>query len=210
MTPAEQQQDLIVLAADLSMQVALQEVLRRHHSLGIREISFKVIQQPNYDTAFLQSGDLTLRSQSRNYRHALAVCDRHGCAKSGLPRERLEAMIEKRLENHWSNRAAAIVIDPELENWMWADSPHVAEALGWQGGMSALWAWLRNEGLLAEGQAKPANPQAALHKALRLKNKRKSSSLFKDLASKVSLHTCIDPAFLKLRSILQGWFPPSA
>jgi hypothetical protein len=185
-------------------------VLRRHQPLGIRAISYDVIQQPNYDTAFLQSAHLTLQAQSRNFRHALAVCDRHGCAKSLLPRERLEALIENQLANQWGDRAAAIVIDPELENWVWADSPHVAEAPGWQGGMSALWTWLRNKGLLAEGQTKPAGPQAVLLEALRLKNKRKSSSLFKDLASKVSLHACIDPAFLKLRSTLQGWFPPVA
>jgi hypothetical protein len=30
---------------------------------------------------------------------------------------------------HWEDRAAAIVIDPELENWFWADSPHIADPI---------------------------------------------------------------------------------
>ncbi|HYW44267.1 MAG TPA: hypothetical protein VE959_15505 [Bryobacteraceae bacterium] len=199
-------QDLIVLAADGSMQGALEEVLKRYHSLGIREISYKVIQQPNFDPGVLHSGHSLLQSQNKNYLHAVAVCDRHGCGKEALPREELETLIEKSLSNHWADRAAAIVIDPELENWLWADSPHVAKEIGWPGGKIELREWLRNEGFLTPGQSKPSDPKAALEKALRLTKRRQSSALYRTLASKVTLQQCADPAFLKLTETLRRWF----
>ena len=123
-----------------------------------------------------------------------------------LPREQLEALIESRLSTHWAGCAAAVVIDPELESWVWADSPHVAQAIGWPGDMSSLRTQLRKEGLLVEGRAKPTDPKTALDRALRLSGKRRSSSLFQALAARVSLQGCVDPAFLKLRGTLQRWF----
>jgi hypothetical protein len=159
MTPREKPKDLIVLAADLSMQVAIKEVLNRHSSLGIREISHDVLAHPNNDPGVFREAHNFLQAQTRNYLHALAACDRDGCGKEALPREQLEALIESRLSIHWADRAAAVVIDPELESWVWADSPHVAQAIGWPGDMSSLRTQLRKEGLLVEGRAKPADPQ---------------------------------------------------
>jgi len=207
MTP-EERKDLIVLAADPSMQVALKQILMRHQSLGIRETSYYVVSHPDRDPGVFQGAHLFLRAQRRNYHHALAVCDRLGCGKEALPREQLETIIEGKLSNDWDDRAAAIVIDPELENWLWTDSPHVAQAIGWTSGMPDLRAWLQKEGLLVEGQAKPADPKAALERAWRRTKERRSSSLYESLASKVSLRSCTDPAFRKLTKTLQDWFPP--
>lgn len=130
MTPAELPKNLIVLTADLSMQVALKQILRRHQALGICGISHDVIPHPERDPGVLQGAHNLLRAQRRNYHHALAICDRQGCGKEALSREKLETIIEGNLSIDWDDRAAAIVIDPELENWLWTDSPHVAEAVG--------------------------------------------------------------------------------
>ena len=127
--------------------------------------------------------------------------------KEAKRREELEALIESQLSNHWGDRAAAIVIDPELENWVWTDSPHVAQAIGWRGDIAALRTWLQNQGLLEESRAKPTDPKAALETALARMRKPKSSSLFAEIASKVSLRACTDPAFQKLKTTLQHWFP---
>jgi len=207
MIPAEGQRDLVVLVADLDMKAMIDAALKRTPALGIREVSHFVAQHLYRDSGVLQGAHDFLQSQSRNYLHALTVCDRQGCGREDLSREQLETMIEGRLSNHWADRAAAVVIDPELENWVWADSPHVARAIGWPDGMPALRTWLLNEGFLAEGQAKPADPKAALLKALRSTRQRQSSALYQAVASTVSLRRCGDPAFLKLRAKLQSWFP---
>lgn len=210
MIPLETASDLIVLAADKSMQLAVIEILNRHQAIGIRTIVHRVILQPNYDSGVLLSAHKLLQAQSRNYLHALTICDRHGCGRETLSREQLETRIEHQLSAHWADRAAAIVVDPELENWFWADSPHVAHTIGWKSGLSNLRAWLGNEGFLEEGRPKPLRPKEALEKALRHNFVRRSSALYADLASKVSFQHCGDPAFRKLIATLQRWFPATA
>jgi hypothetical protein len=207
MTPVAAPKDLIVLAADSSIEAAMTALLGRYQALGIAMISHAVILQPNYDSGVLRSGAATLQAQRRNYLHALTICDRHGCGKESAPREHLESRIEKQLAVHWEDRATAIVIDPELENWFWTDSAHVAETVGWKKGMGDLRQWLGREGFLTPGKTKPTDPKAALQKALRLTRKPKSSSLYGSLASKASFKHCTDPAFLKFKATLQSWFP---
>ena len=68
--------------------------------------------------------------------------------------------------------------------------------------------WLVERGLLEPGYSKPRRPKEALEAALRNSNKKRSSSLYFDLATRVSFDRCTDPAFLKLTSTLQSWFPP--
>jgi hypothetical protein len=207
MTPLASPKDLIVLAADLSMRLSIEELLKSHHSLAIRQISFDVRSHPNNDPGVFGEAHLFLQAQVRNYRHAMAVCDRQGCGREAMPRGNIESSIDGRLGLHWADRAAAIVIDPELETWLWTDSPHVARAVGWNGDMPSLRAWLQVQGLWPEGGLKPPDPKAALETVLRYARMQKSSSLFQSLAREVSLKSCACPAFRKFCATLQCWFP---
>jgi hypothetical protein len=120
----------------------------------------------------------------------------------------LESEIEEHLSGAgWGDRAAAIVISPELENWVWSDSPHVDRALGWEGRTVPLRDWLRENGFLDAGAAKPANPKEAVVRALFTARKPFSSSIYFGLAQLVSTDRCTDPAFLKLKRCLREWFP---
>ena len=110
-------------------------------------------------------------------------------------------------DGRWGNRAAVIVIDPELEQWVWADSPHVDSALGWKDRDPALRHWLEASGMLTSGMVKPDRPKEAMLAALKAVRKTPSSSLHTEIAKKVTLDRCIDGAFLKLKSVLQKWFP---
>ncbi|MFB3133348.1 MAG: hypothetical protein ACE10K_12585, partial [Rhodothermales bacterium] len=53
---------------------------------------------------------------------------------------------------------------------------------------------------------KPQRPKEAVEAVLRATDTPRSSSLYRQLAQKVSLNRCDDPAFLKLKSTLQEWF----
>ena len=124
-----------------------------------------------------------------------------------LSREQLESIIESNLSRHWPERSAAIVIDPELEAWVWSESPTLVRALGSQGDFSTLRDWLKQAGFGFNGPVKPARPKEALEKILRQNRKRRSSDLYGKLSSIVTLAACTDPAFEKLRRTLQSWFP---
>jgi hypothetical protein len=123
----------------------------------------------------------------------------------------LEAQVEDRLSHSgWIDRAAAIVINPELEIWVWSDSPHVDSVLGWSARQPDLRSWLVAEGFAEGPQSKPQRPKDAFERALRLAQKAKSSSLYRRLAERVSLGRCSDPAFLKFKSTLRTWFEREA
>ncbi len=98
-----------------------------------------------------------------------------------------------------------MAIDPELEAWVWSDSPHVARALCWVDG--DLQQWLAERDLLTPGQSKPSRPKEAVEKVLRRTHTPRSSSIYRQLASHVSFKRCQDTAFVKLLGTLKTWFP---
>jgi hypothetical protein len=203
MTPGSR--DLVVLIADKNIEGALRGLLSRPRSLGLREISCDLYVHPERDPGCLLRGHHFLKPFAHKYAHALVIFDREG---SGREAERafLESEVEDRLSSSgWDDRAAAVVIDPELEVWVWNESPHVESALGWSGDMS-LKDWLTQKGWLREGETKPAQPKTAVEEALRLARRPRSSALYQELARRVSTDRCIDAAFLKLRRTLAGWF----
>ena len=94
-----------------------------------------------------------------------------------------------------------------MEAWVWSDSPHVAEKLGWSNRLPKLRDWLQKEtDFWPAGQVKPARPKEAMEKALREVRKPRSSSIYEELAKSVSLKNCSDPAFAKLTDKLTAWF----
>ena len=153
-----------------------------------------------------------LRPYLTSHHYALVVFDRDGC---GSERSRLEIQQEVDLSrNGWRDRSKAIVIDPEIEAWVWSNSPDVARALGWGSDFQALREWLGSQDLWASGYLKPQDPKSAMRKAMekaRLPKKaRRSSSKFYDLATTVDFTGCDDPAFVELTRTLRAWFPPEA
>lgn len=223
--------DLVVLAADRDMEAALRGMLARPKALGIRDLRFDLfvyrrewgskgleflaptrkglsLLSGAWDPECYKFGHEFLRSRAPQYAHGLIMFDRQDCGQEKRTREELEKIVEERLRRSgWGDRAAAIAIDPELEVWVWSDSPHVDRCLGWQGRKPDLRVWLQREGMWSEDLPKPQNPKDAVKKALRRANKRASSSIYGELAKSVSVERCTDPAFQRFRELLKEWFP---
>jgi hypothetical protein len=208
MTNTLRQKDLLVLTADKNIEFAVRGVLSRSKSLDIMEITADFRVHPENDPGCLVRGHDFLKPFSNQYNHALILLDREGSGSEQECRETLEKIIEDKLSvSAWGDRAAAIVIDPELEMWIWSDSPHVASILGWDGRDPDLRSWLLSRNYLEEREVKPSRPKEALEDALRTARKPRSSSLYLQLAEKVSLDRCVDQSFVKLKNTLQKWFP---
>ncbi|RLC05010.1 MAG: hypothetical protein DRI57_27825 [Deltaproteobacteria bacterium] len=207
MTAYAEQKDIIVLVADRNMEFSAKGILNRHQSLDIRPVTYDIRVHPGHDPACLRQSHSFLQAFIKRYAYALVIFDREGCGKDKASRETLEEAVEKRLaENGWRDRSAAIVLNPELEIWIWSDSPHVSRILGWSRKSPGLRHWLTAEGFLKEGQTKPRRPKEAVENALEIVKKARSSSLYFQIAQKVSFNRCDDPAFLKLRTTLKKWF----
>ncbi len=208
-TPPADARDLVVLAADKDTEQALAGLLgARTKSLQIRPIQFDTVIHPQHDPGcLLQSGGI-LAGYLRSHARAVVVFDREGCGRDELTREALEKMVESLLAQAWADRVAVVVNDPELESWVWSNSPHLPDLLGWPKDAQTLPDWLVEQGYLdVVGHVKPARPKEAMAAVLRQVRKPRSAAIFRQIAEKVSFGKCTDPAFLKLLTTLRKWFP---
>lgn len=204
-----QPRDLVVLAADKHISVSLDTLLdQRQDDLGIRKLSYQTFRHSGKDPGCRIKAAEFLRPFNRQYNYALVVFDRRGCGSPDLPEE-IQKNVETDLSrNGWSNRSKVIVIDPELEAWVWSRCSKVAEVLGWGTDFELLQRWLSDKGLWPARCTKPQDPKRALEKVLRHKKKQpRSSALFKKLAASIQFNTCRDTAFKELKRTLRTWFP---
>lgn len=196
--------DLVLLVADGQMKAALEPLLARHNALGIRPLKVDCFKHPRHDPGVLHEAGKFLSLHLKQYSRALVLFDREGCGQENKTAAELEQQVQEQLDRAgWENRSAVIVLDPELEVWVWSDSPHVAEVLGLsQAKLQSLVARSTPPGL-----KKPKNPKQVMDEALQLSGIPRSSSLYAALAKQVSLADCTDRAFLRLKQALRKWFP---
>ncbi len=199
--------DLIVLAADAPIEATIKGILSRPQKLAIRPPSCLFFTHPWRDSGCLHNAHVFLQAQAHRAAHALVLFDREGCGRESLSREQLELLVERNLaETGWRDRSAVIVLDPELEVWVWSDSPEVDTCLGWNRLSRSLRVEVQGQGYWSAGEPKPTRPKDALRWALREADKKPSAAIFEDLAKRVSFRRCADAAFHKLCTVLCNWF----
>jgi len=199
--------DLVVVVPDSNTEQTLYGLLERHKALQIRRIEYRILVHPERDPGVLQRGaSLLAEIDALNaFRYALLIFDREGCGREMLTPSNLEQQVQQQLDaSGWQGRSAVVVIDPELESWVFATSPHVVDVIA--GGDAEVFQRVV-ESFPKTPLGKPQKPKEAVEKLLRQKAIVRSSALYKELASRVSLKGCIDPAFQRLCAILRSWFP---
>lgn len=201
--------DLVVLAADKNIEHTLKGIFARPQSFGIQPIEADIFIESEHDPGCALRGVSFLANFSKEYKFALLVFDHEGSGKEDIPAQGLqESLNTDFIRSTWgAERAKAVVLAPELEMWIWSNSPHVDEITGWKNRQPGLRPWLTEQGWLQEGRMKPARPKEAFEAALREAQIPRSSSLYREMARKVSLERCTDEAFREFREILQNWFP---
>lgn len=200
--------DLVTLVADLDMEQTLRGLLSRPQSLGIKPIEYEILRHPQHDPGCWNDADNLLQSQSKNFRYALVLFDHEGSGQEKREIEDLQDELQARLIGKgWDeDRARVVIIKPELEIWVWSESPQVDACMGWAGKQPDLRSWLRTHNLLGTDEIKPQNPKEAVELALRAVKKPRSAAIYKQLAEKVSVQRCTDSSFLRLKETLQEWF----
>ena len=208
MTDMRKPADLIVVVPDGDMETTVRAIFKRSSALGIRSISFDVKRHLQRDAGCRSGAHDFLRLWLRSFRYALVIFDHEGCGREDRSPEDVEIEVEKRLEaNGWRGRCAVVVIAPELESWVWSDSPVVDEVLGWRGRHPGLREWIRlKTEYWQDATAKPERPKEAFESALRAVRKPRSPALFESLAEKVSIERCEDRSFTKFKALLRSWF----
>lgn len=202
--------DLVVLVADKDLEEAVQALLPRTDDLRLRPFRFEVRRHPNRDGGCRTGAANFLRPFQRHHR-SLVLFDRDGCGSS-RPRVEIQHEVETDLSrNGWADRTKAIVIDPELEAWIWGDMVQTSRILGWGEGAANLRRCLDSRGLWEPDCTKPSDPKRAMRTAMECappgRRRKRSASVFHEIASSAAVDRCQDSAFNELRSTLQRWFP---
>lgn len=198
--------DLAVLVPDADWEQTVTVLLgRRTQSLGIAPIAFEVIRHPYRDPGVRTDAKSLLRVLVGRANHALACVDFEGSGAPAGPDD-LRQDIENQLYPDWGANSAAIVVDPELESWVWSQSAHVGRILGWNDEQS-LREYLLASGAWPKDCLKPPDPKSAMEAVMKKTRKRRSPSVYGDLASRVGLRSCTEPSFLRFVDTLREWFP---
>lgn len=198
--------DLILLVADKNMRFSLQGALSRPDALNIRVVSFKILVHSSKDSGCRTTGSQLLALERRHYSHALLVMDFDGSGTNKSNGVELEDELDRQLAISWGASAKAIVIEPELDVWLWGSDNALSQVLGHPHN-SAIRPWLQERGFSFSAAGKPHQPKEAMEFLLRELRKPRSSDTYEKIAGKISLKRCLDPAFLRLRDTLRGWFP---
>ena len=200
--------DLIVLAADLDIENTINGLLSRPSKLKVRPPSFDIRRHPGRDPGCRKHAAELLRPLLGKYRHALVIFDREGCSSS-RPREEIQDEVEKQLaQNGWENRGKVIAVDPEIEAWVWSDSPRMLQVMGWKETYPKLRRFLNTKGLWPRQELKPPDPKRAMRETMRAARVKQSPPVFFRLAEEARVHGCQDPAFKEFLRTLREWFPP--
>lgn len=203
--------DVIVLVADKDLEEAAAALLRRTDDLDLGSFRFEVRRHPNHDGGCRTGAANFLRPFLRRYRRSLVLFDRDGCG-SNLPRAEIQGHVEADLSrNGWADRTKAIVIDPELEAWVWGDLVQTSRILGWKEDAAGLRRCLRSRNLWERRSTKPSDPKTAMRTAMerapRGRRRKRSARLFAEIAGSVAVDDCRDAAFNELKQTLRAWFP---
>lgn len=205
----EYTKDIILLVADSHMESTVRGLLARWQALRIRRVrsdDFDIVVHPANDPGCLNKAHSFLRPYSTEYQYALVMFDHEGCGREDEnPRSIEQDVTEELRRTGWDGRAETLVISPELESWVWSDSPEVDRCLGWSGRLPDLRQWLEGQNLWPEEEEKPDDPKHALRRALREAEIPFSASIFAKLARSVSVNRCTDRSFLKFKRILCNW-----
>ena len=192
--------DLVILVPDKNTEYAVRGALGREQSLGIRRIDFSVIVDPGRDGGARRRGVQILRVERHQFTHAVLMFDYEGSG-AATPAANLETELDAALAADWAARAKAIVIEPEIDIWMWGAETHIREVVGWRS-PPGIREWLITRRFVFDAEGKPERPKEAMEEVFRQVQVPRSSAHYQALAGKLSLTRCRDAAFLRLRAAL--------
>lgn len=213
--------DLILHLADRHMEDGFRAFFARddwHHVLGCARFGIDpgsledIFRRGGHtDGGLWQHAHDNLAPFRQRYRHAMIVLDAdfdpHPGAES-LVRE-ISANL---LAAGWPEDAfRVVVIDPELEAWLWAPNVNVAMAFG-HDDFKEMQRMLAERNLWDEASPKPNDLKEARDVAAKLGGRRTAGPIFRSVFAGISRRACDlceESGFRSLRAALQTWFPPN-
>ena len=198
--------DLVILTPDVDTEACLRGVFSRPRRLTHDDVRPRFLRHPRHDPGCRSDASPFLRSSAGGGACALVVFDLAGCGADDEDPAHVERYVEDSLRPDWGDRARAIVVAPEIEAWLWSDSPHVAKAMGWSESTAVQRRWLQAEGLWPAELPKPPDPKSAFHRAVGRSRVIPGPGIFARIGREVGVDRCEDRAFTRLKTTLRAWY----
>jgi hypothetical protein len=165
------------------------------------------VRNGNTDGGIHRRAHELLRPYIRSHQNALVILDKNFGAQLPAPVVR-EEILSNLLRNGWqAGCAEVVVIDPELEVWLWQrGNPHIARVFRYDESFP-LEEFLGAEGIWPSAALKPVKPKEAAHILLRRFRAGSPMVGYARIVENISVSGCQDPAFSLLASALRRWFP---
>ena len=205
--------DLFVFTADTDALAVVRTVLGRPEALRIRPITFDVDRHTGRDPGMVKDGPELVRMsvQKTAFQKVILIWDHQGSGWEAQSPEEARVKIQLRLDGvTWKHRSEAVVVMPELEEWVWHHPASIAQHLGMDLPSLELcvgsYAQARNT---ESATCKNFYPKELFEYALHKKYRRKP--LPQDFKSISALASLVDwqrsDSFRLLVKVLRAWFP---
>jgi hypothetical protein len=147
-----------------------------------------------------------------DYRYAVIVLDADFEPHLGAEKLR-EDITKNMLGAGWpADSFCVVVIDKELEAWLWAPNVNVARAFG-HSDFDQMREALAKKNLWNAGAPKPNDLKAARNLAAKLGGKKTGGPIFRGVFEGISRRACDlceEKGFIAMRQALRNWFPQKA
>jgi hypothetical protein len=208
---------LVAIVADKAYEAVLNEVFARSREAGFRPIQFTIKADPFHDSS-RQLTDL-LRPFLREYSHALVLRDLHGSGFEDKGARKLEEHLETQMRAiGWLHKkCAAVVTEPEIEEWLRLPSPSLLELLQARARQhrdrvrlfQRVLDDLLNTHGGRDGRGKAHAPKEVFEGLVRHYGIPPANALRGFLAKREPFNGCLSDSFHRLLRFLRSWFPPN-
>ncbi|MEW5952506.1 MAG: hypothetical protein AB1815_01935 [Bacillota bacterium] len=203
--------DLFVLTADADAMAAMTSVLKRHMFIGIRPVAFDVYRHTMRDSGVVKDGHVFVRRYKGKYHKVLLIWDHHGSGFDSLEPRRCIEIVQERLNLvTWQGDSGAVVLVPELEEWLWHNEASLCKRLGISTADLQIWVeeYVKKKNTTV-ARVKQEQPKELFEYVCIEKARRTISPKdFEEIARVASLVDWQNSdSFRAVVSLLQSWFP---
>jgi NADH:ubiquinone oxidoreductase subunit len=205
--------DLFVFTADADALAAIRAVLSRPRAIGIRPIASVVDRHYGRDPGMIKDGPELIRElvSKTEFQKVILIWDYHGSGESKPPAQSRDEIRRRLRQVTWEDRSEAVVIVPELEEWLWHDQAALAGRL--HTSVTDLQQHIQNfadKQNVAPETCRGEFPKELFEHCLyRVYRRKPLQEDFERIAATADLAAWQTSAtFAGLAEILRGWFPP--
>jgi hypothetical protein len=121
--------DLLVILAGKNDEAVIRSVLSRHQDIGIHHLIFE-INRLGSDSKVVGYGPTLALAEKNRYRYFLCIWDHQGSGREKrMKPNQVQGIVQKSLNGKTlKGRSKALVIDPELEIWLWQDKEAICKS----------------------------------------------------------------------------------